>query len=271
MTIAALPREFKELPIGLIDDPALPSRGSMNDEKLDALVASIRDIGLQQPMIVARVGARFEIIAGYRRRIACERAGLVAAPCIVYASKDVSLATIQAHENSRREDLNPADEAIWFAELLERVCGGDIEKLCGLVGERLSYVDNRLALFNGNTDVFAALQCGEIKIGVAHELNKITDPHYCRYYLDSAIRGGATIALVIGWVQEWRTQIAGVPDHPAPVTASTPGIPTDDQAAFRCLCCRKADNVHLIRHVPIHQHCQLAILDPLLATYRGEA
>ncbi|HLZ44400.1 MAG TPA: ParB/RepB/Spo0J family partition protein [Gemmatimonadales bacterium] len=271
MSVAALVREFKELPISLIDEPRLPSRSAMDDEKLNDLIHSIRVNGLLQPMIVARVADRFEVIAGHRRRIACGRAGLVTAPCIIYPTRDDALDAIQFAENRHREDLSAADEAIWFSELLEQKCGGEIEKLCGLVGEKESYVNNRLALFSGDPDVFAALQRGLIKIGVAHELNKCPDERYRRYYLDCAIRGGATNALVAGWIQEWRT-LFGSPQAPAaPALASEPGIPDAPHNPFTCEVCGKADNVHLIRQINVHQHCKLAILDPLLATYRGES
>lgn len=271
MSVAAIAREFRELPIALIDEPALPSRSEMDDTRMEELVESIRANGLLQPMIVARVGDRFQVIAGHRRRIACARAGLAAAPCIIYPSKDIPLVVVQAHENARREDLNPADEAVWFMELLEHHCGGDIQQLCALVGEKLTYVDNRIALFRGDADVFKALQAGTIKIGVAHELNKCPDAHYRRYYLDCAIRGGATIAVVSGWIAEYR-QNFGAPQGPAaPTPAAEPGIADAPHHPFTCIVCNKADNVHLIRQVNVHQHCQLAILNPLLANARGES
>lgn len=270
MNVASIPREFKELPLGLIDAPDLPSRSEMDDAKLDELVASIRANGLIQPINVARVGDRFEVVAGHRRRIACERAGLVVAPCIVYPSRDAALDAVQFAENRHREELSAADEAIWFAELLEKKCDGDIEKLCGLVGEKLSYVDNRLSLFHGDTDVFAALQRNHIKIGVAHELNKCPDPHYRRYYLDLAIRCGATVTVVVGWLTEWKQLFGNQPAAPRPAVASDPSMPDADEHPFTCEVCGKHDNVHLIRQINIHQHCKLAILDPLLAHARDE-
>lgn len=271
MSVAAIAREFLELPLSLIDEPALPSRSSMDDQKMDDLAESIRANGLLQPMVVARTGERYEVIAGHRRWHASTRAGLEKVPCIVYPSKSDALLVVQAHENARREDLNAADEAIWFMELLEQHCGGDIEKLCALVGEKLNYVDNRIALFRGDADVFKALQTGQIKIGVAHELNKCSDAHWRRYYLDCAIRGGATIAVVDGWIREWKQNIADQPQAPQPVAAEEPGIAETAHNPFTCVICGKADNAHLIRQLNIHQHCDLAILRPLLASARGES
>jgi len=271
MTLLQVTREFRELPIALIDEPALPSRSSMDEERMHDLVASIRVNGLLQPIAVARVGERYEVIAGHRRRIACERAGLVSIPCLVYPSKDVDLTIVQAHENSKREDLNPADEAIWFDELLEHRCSGDIEKLCVLVGEKLSYVDNRLSLFRGDVKVFEALQAGLIKIGVAHELNKLPDAHYRFYYLQCAIRDGATVAAVTGWVTEWRNTFGILPPSsppPAPAGQIVSG-PTYDP--HRCYLCEKSDPRFIPESIAVHTHCKLALLDPMLAASRGDA
>jgi hypothetical protein len=75
--------------------------------------------GFISVLVVARVGERYEVVAGHRRRIAAGRAGLVAVPCClcVQGRRDGS---DPARENKHREDLNPADEAIWFAQLMER-------------------------------------------------------------------------------------------------------------------------------------------------------
>jgi ParB/RepB/Spo0J family partition protein len=271
VSVALPPREFCEVSIDLIDEPQLPSRSEMDDQKLEELAESIRANGLLQPIVVGRVGERFEVIAGHRRRIACARAGLRAVPCIVYPSKDISAIVIQAHENARREDLNPADEALWFMELLEQHCGGDVDQLCALVGEKLAYVDNRIALFRGDTEVFAALKRGDIGIGVAQELNKWTDERYRRHYLDLAVRGGATRTVVAGWYAEWKQMFAQQPEHPLSGQASIASMPDTSGSPFTCIVCQKNDNVHLIRQVDVHQHCKMAILDPLLASARGES
>jgi ParB family chromosome partitioning protein len=264
-----VPREFKELPLGLIDEPVLPSRSSMDETAMDELTASIRIDGLQQPMVVARVADRYEVIAGHRRRLACGRAGLVAAPCIIYPSKDAALVAVQFWENYGREELNAADEALWFSELLERDCGADVDVLCERLRKKRSYVEGRLLLFSGDKLVFEQLQAGKIPIGVAQELNRCSNERYRRYLLDSAIRGGATITVVKGWIQDWQRSEQYTPASPAAATDAPAPASLPAANPFTCECCGGTDNAHLIVWIPFHQHCKLAILDKVLAAYRS--
>lgn len=270
MNLATIPREFKEVPIGLIDDPELPSRSQMDEQQLDELVSSIRAIGLQQPMIVARAGERFTIIAGHRRRIASARAGLVVAPCIIYPTQSAALHAIQYAENRHREELNAADEAIWFSELLERDCGGDVDVLCERLAEKRAYVEGRLLLFSGDHDVFEKLRDGKIKIGVAQQLNRCTDPQYRRYLLYQAIIGGATVGVVNGWITDWQRTVRLESGASAPASSSPAPAPIPDTDYFRCYVCKGTEHVHLMRPLNVHDYCELAVLRRLVAAYRGE-
>mgnify|MGYP001612833154 CR=1 FL=1 len=269
-SLRTVPREFAEVPLHLIDEPTLPARSDMPESTLDDLAASIRDLGLQQPMIVARVGVRYEVVAGHRRRVACGRAGLISAPCLIYPSKDDALLSVQFAENYAREELSAADEAIWFEELLDRVCGGDVDVLCARLNSSRNYVEGRLLLFRGDPVVFAALQREDIKIGVAHELNKVGDERTRRYFLDAACRGGATQGVVQGWVHQWKIESGAAVGAPAPVFVADSCGPVPEMNYFTCACCGKTDNVHLMRPINVHDYCRLAILDRLLAAYRGE-
>lgn len=267
MTTTYARPESRDVAIALIDAPELPSRSEMDDSKLDELTESIRAVGLIQPIGLAPVGDRYKVIYGHRRRIACERAGLPIVPCRVYPSDNVPTWLMQAHENSKREDLNPADEAEWFALLLEKECGNDIEKLCGLVGENLSYVDGRLELLRGHREIFDALRAGEIKIGVARELNKIPEHKYALYYLNNALKNGATVAVATGYVAEYK-RVFG---NPLPPQAAAPPAETAPSSqAFNptmCFCCRGSEDAHEIQYVPVHSYCFKAIVVKALETY----
>jgi ParB family chromosome partitioning protein len=268
MTTIAHALDFQRIPIASIDAPELPSRSTMDDQKMDELIESIRSIGLQQPLGVFPDGARYQVVFGHRRRIACERAGLTEVVCRVYPSADIPRFEIQLSENLEREDLSPADEATWFYDLLHQKCGGDIEKLATLVRKKIGYVDGRLQLALGYPDVFAALKAGEIQIGVAHELNTITSDHYRNHYLRSAVRSGATVATVTGWVAEWKG-LHSLGALPEPGAAAEPSIAGSPQENFlTCFLCGKTNHTHTMQQLVVHGHCRLAILDPLLEEAR---
>lgn len=269
MTIAATKRVFRELPIGLIDPPELAARSAMDDTKLDELAADMRLKGVLEPLGVAVIGDRYEVIYGHRRRVAAERAGLVTVPCIVYPSKSAYLEGFKYSENRFREELSPADEAILFHDLLERDCGGDVDKLCAQLGEKRSYVENRLLLFAGDPEVFDALQRGKIAIGVAHQLNRCTDEPIRRSFLRNAVQGGATVAIVAGWILDWRKVHDATPPSAAAPAGEPSPAPVPESDVFRCTICGKNHHPHLLKYLPVHDYCKLAILDPLLETYRG--
>lgn len=293
MTLTATQREFREIPLGLLDPPRLPSRVGMDEESLDELARDIRLKGLIVPLIVAqsdqrcaehapldrRAGERscalcrfrYEIVAGHRRSLAAQRAGLVAVMCCVYPSYDVALTAVQYSENRFRTDLSPAEEAILFSDLLERDCAGDVDRLCELLGERRAYVEARLNLFGGCKEVFTALLESKISLGVAQQLNKCSDDTMRRYFLDAAVRGGATVAVVAGWVQQWGLDTGARPLAPGGGTAAIASAPVVETNYFTCAVCRGTDHVHTMQPVNVHSHCKLAVLDKLLATYHGEA
>ncbi len=271
MNIRDLVVEYRELPLHLIDEPVLPSRTSMDDQRMAELVDDVRAKGVIVPLNVVRVGDRYEVVAGHRRRIAAGRAQLAAVRCLIYPTKDAALEAVKYSENRFREDLNAADEAIYFSELLERDCGGDVDQLCAQLGEKRGYVEGRLLLFQGDEKVFAALQASEIPIGVAHELNKLPDRGYRRYLLHQAIVGGATISVVRGWVLDWQKQQSYPNGAPAPSSEAIAPGPVPETHYFTCAVCGRTDNVHLMQPINVHTHCRLAILDPLLDSYHGKA
>lgn len=269
MSIAALPVEFRRVPLASIVAPALPSRAKMDPAALQELASDIRAVGVLQPLIVARVGDRYEVVAGHRRYVASGLAGLVDVPCLVFPSMSAALERVKFSENKYREDLNAADEAIWFSDVLDRDYGGDVDRLADAFGVTRAYVDGRLALFRGDQVVFEALQRGAIAIGVAHQLNRCTDELHRRSLLHSAIHGGATVSTVSGWIFDWKRIKEATPPGAAAVEGEPAPAPIPTSDPFRCLICGKNHNPHCLKYLPVHDYCKLAILDPLLETYHG--
>lgn len=264
MNSGAVTPELREIPIGLIDDPALPSRIAPDDESIDSLVGRIRAIGFISTIAVKRTGDRFEVIAGHRRTIAARRAGVVAVPCLVYPSDAAHALAIQQAENVERKQLSAAEEAIWFAELLELYPDEGTDGLAARVGEKRAYVEGRLALLHGDEEIFRALEAERISIGVAQQLNRCTNQMYRRMLLDNAIRNGATVGTVSTWIAEWKSTIEPATRDALGAAAAAPASPPIVDPFFKCAVCESTTNPERMRPIQIHDYCIAANFVPAL-------
>lgn len=253
-----MPRDFdfRMVDRALIDEPANAMRAEMDDAKLGELAADIKRNGILQPLGVFPVDGRFRIIYGHRRYVASELAGEKLLPCRVHADGDVHEEDYKLSENRFREDVNPVDEATWFADLLERRCAGEIEQLCALVNATESYINGRLDLLRGDDQVRAELRASRINLAVARELNKFHEDDWRRYYLAEAIGTGATAAVVARWRIERerivRLAVSQAAGDGAGATASTAApLGSVDACAF----CLLPDDPLEMEYVRVHRSC----------------
>lgn len=261
---------FREIDLASVDEPDNAMRASFDPRAMDDLVESMRTHGLLQPIGVVIRGDRYEIGWGHRRSIAAFRLGWQRITARVFPA-GTSLEAAKCAENSDREDVNPADEAEYFQRLLEsEECGGDVMKLCQLVRRKETLVQERLDLFRGYEEVFAALKDGQINQSVAKELNRYKDHGFMLTHLQAAIDGGAKASQV----RRWRTDLekfgnfyndAGTPD-----SATEPGQ-SAPPPAMECLVCQGASDPHNLEFVYIHRGGPCArILDNFIQTMTGK-
>jgi ParB/RepB/Spo0J family partition protein len=264
MNLLAPPRKWEILPLALIDRPELDARIERDDEFLSNLQASIAKDGILVPLIVVCVGERYEVVDGFTRYIVAKRLDLPTVPCCIYPTKELALEGVKYTATAFHQNFSPADEAIYFRQLLETECQGDVERLAALTNRKVNYVLDRLDLINGDEDVFKALSARGIGVGVAKQLNKISAEDYRRYYLQYAIRDGATESTVVGWVQQWKNMFEDLPPAPPSTQQAAPAIVSTAPDIHNCVVCKKSDPRFIPILVPVHQHCKLAILDVLL-------
>jgi ParB/RepB/Spo0J family partition protein len=244
------------IPLELIDEPSRAIRSTFDTTQLAELAMSISDVGLIQPLVVERNGERFRVIAGHRRLVACQIAKYSPVACLVREPGQVDPAAVKLAENYYREAVNPAEEAAFLHELLNTRCGGDTDVLAALIKHPRSYVEDRLLLLRGDPGILEALKHRQISLGVARELNRVTDPNLRLIYLDAASRGGATVQVV----RNWRTQEY----QPAPQASAEDGTPaaagftpaTAAAPAMVCLFCADSDEPERMEHVWLHRHCR---------------
>ncbi len=252
----AVKQFYDDIDITLIDDPETPTRETMDEVQLAELAENIRELGVIEPLVVERNGDRFRLIAGHRRLIAAGIAQLRTLPCIVRERGEIDPLAVQVAENYFREDVNPAEEAAFLAELLEARCDGSIETLAAIIHHTVSYCDDRLALLRGDAHVFEALKTKQINLAVARELNRVQDDGRRIVYLDAAIRGGATAVVV----RRWRLDGEILGDTQlAPAAAVGPdGQPQmiEPSSALECFFCGDKDEQSLIEVFYLHRHCK---------------
>jgi ParB family chromosome partitioning protein len=258
------------LPLADIDAPELDARLGRDPEKLEELSRDILRRGLIEPVKVFAKGDRFELVDGFRRFLATKNAGLTVIECFVYPSKATALEGIKYAANAFREDMSPAEEAIYFFQLLRTECENDIERLAALVGKKIYYVDSRLQLVMGDELVFEAVKDRKITLGVAAELNALPDDSWRRYYLQHAIQSGATVALVSGWVMEWKNMYGARVESPEPPAPASASVYVSTYDPLKCVVCQQNDPRQVPEQISVHTSCKVAILEKLLAAYRGE-
>lgn len=144
-------------------------RKEFNEEALEALVKSIREKGVLQPLIVRKQGDRYEIIAGERRWRASKIAGLVDVPVIEKELDNQEVLEVALVENLLRENLTPIEEAEGFNRLITEFSHTH-EVLSQIVGKSRSYITNTLRLLGLPENIKNMIKNGDLSVGHARAL-----------------------------------------------------------------------------------------------------
>jgi len=147
-------------------------RQNFSEEKLEELANSIKKNGIIQPIAVrpnkAEIG-KYEIVAGERRWLAAQRAGLHEIPVRVLELSDVESLEVAIVENIQRDDLNPVEEAKGYQRLNEEF-NYDHESISKLMSKSRSHISNTLRLLTLPKDIIAMLEEGTLTSGQARPL-----------------------------------------------------------------------------------------------------
>jgi len=144
-------------------------RKSFNENSLEELTNSVRERGIIQPIIVREANSdksKFEIIAGERRWIAAQRAGLHTVPIVVTKADNLKSLEFAIVENVQRHDLNPLEEALSYKRLIDEF-NYDQEKVSKFIGKSRSYISNSLRLLTLPQDVLKLIETQKITFGHA--------------------------------------------------------------------------------------------------------
>ena len=150
------------------------ARKTFDETALADLTASVQKSGIVTPLIVRPLDAvnRFEIVAGHRRHMAAQSAGLFELPCLVRDMTDEEAREIGMVENLQRADLHPLEEAAGYAQLMNAP-GATVATVAARLGKADSHVARRLRLLDAAQEVRDALLAGAIEVGHALELARL--------------------------------------------------------------------------------------------------
>tara|TARA_B100001248_G_C27390582_1_gene462158 strand:+ start:1466 stop:2323 length:858 start_codon:yes stop_codon:yes gene_type:complete len=152
-------------------------RQNFKEDKLEELANSIRKNGIIQPIAVrpSKLGSgKYEIIAGERRWLAAQRAGLHQIPVTILDLSDVESLEVAIVENIQRDDLNPIEEAKGYKRLNEEF-NYDHESISKLMSKSRSHISNTLRLLSLPSDVISMLEEGSLTSGQARPLIGISN------------------------------------------------------------------------------------------------
>jgi ParB family chromosome partitioning protein len=187
---------FEELSIGSVTPNPRQPRLSFDEEALDELAASIREVGLLQPVVVRQVmPGRYELIMGERRWRACQRAELEQIPAIVRATADDDLLRDALMENLHREQLNPLEEAAAYQQLLDDF-GATHEELARKVGRSRPHISNTLRLLHLPPGVQRRVAAGVLSAGHARALLTLDDPEAQDHLAHRIVAEGLSVRAV---------------------------------------------------------------------------
>lgn len=167
---------INEIAIDQIEANPNQPRREFDEEALQELAVSIKEIGIIQPITLRQVADnRFQIIAGERRWRASQIAGLKAIPAYIRTINDENIMEMALVENIQREDLNAIEIALAYEHLLEET-GMTQEKVSERVGKSRTAITNYLRLLKLPAQIQMALQKHEIDMGHARALLAIDSP-----------------------------------------------------------------------------------------------
>jgi ParB family chromosome partitioning protein len=175
-------------------NPDQPRR-SFDENSLDGLAASIREVGMLQPVVLAEAESGYTLVAGERRWRAARLAGLTEIPALVRDEGTGGALTEALIENVQREDLTALEEAAGYRQLLDDY-GMTHEQVGDRVGKSRASITNALRLLTLPAPVQGMLERRELAAGAARALAGLEDDAYAVYIAERAVDEGWSVRQV---------------------------------------------------------------------------
>lgn len=176
-------------------NPSQP-RTSFDEDALNELAVSIREIGIIQPLSLRKIGSdQYQIIAGERRYRAAIKAGLTTVPAYIRTANDTELTEMALIENIQREDLNAIEIALTFKKLIDQY-NLTQERLSERIGKKRATIANFLRLLRLPAEVQLGLRDKRLDMGHARALLSIENPKMQLKLYNEILRQGLSVRRV---------------------------------------------------------------------------
>jgi len=226
---------YRSIDVAKIDRPHTPVRFGISDESVQDLADSIKQTGLIEPVILRPKGERYELVAGDRRLAAYRLLDEKRIKAIVVNVSDSEAEAIKVHENMKRLNVSPVEEAVYFSYLVQKKKMKQSE-IAVMMGVSEGYVSQRLAVMSWNENLISAVDEGKISFSSARELSRITEESALLLHLGQAIEHGVTPRVANIWWQDWmKSQSFDL--HGQKGGGDVPKVSTNPDTSFDCSLC----------------------------------
>ena len=191
---AILPKtETPEISISRIETNPFQPRKEFDEDALEELASSIKELGIIQPITVRKLGFdKYQLISGERRLRASEMAGLTKIPTYIRIANDQQMLEMALVENIQRENLNPIEVALSFKRLINE-CDLTQEACSERVGKNRSTITNFLRLLKLPEEIQLGLQMKKISMGHARALINVSDKQKQLNIYHDAVANGFSV------------------------------------------------------------------------------
>lgn len=181
-----------------IELPEYMIRRSISESGIKGLSDSIKAVGIINALVVRKKGDGYELVAGLRRYMAADMAGLEKVPVKVIKKGDQLAEKIKIDENLLREPVNPIEEGAYFKVIMKKlnISQKGLAKLNGLSE---AYISQRISTMKWPGNLKSAVKEGSITFSVAREFALVNDEEERKRMIDRAVKNGCSPAMAARW------------------------------------------------------------------------
>lgn len=243
----------EQVDLALIDEPDPCLRLSVQPDGLDELASSMSRLGLINPVLLAKEGGRYRIIAGDRRVRAARMLKWKHIPARVLLKENHERTALSVHENIFREDLSPVEEANAI-RLLKDQEGMDIDQIAHALSKSRAWVDSRIEILKWPGYLQEAVHNREISYSAARELSLIKDDELRERLTNVAKVSGVSVKTAMQWrLEELATKTVMERSDVAGALGATSGV--YQEYMVRCPHCEEEVPISQTEAIRICKRC----------------